>query len=154
MLSCSIIVQRLLVLMVLVASVYGFSNNNPDNPIAISTFSALTPGKEQVLKDAFENKRSNIQVKGQGIVVKILADDFDGSKHQRFIVKLSSGQTLLIAHNIDIAPRINSLQEGDSIAFYGEYEWNPQGGIIHWTHHDTNGNHVGGWLEHKGKRYQ
>jgi hypothetical protein len=140
--------------MVLVASVYGFSNNNLDNPVAISGFSALMPGKEQVLKDAFENKRSNIQVKGQGIVVKILADDFDGSKHQRFIVKLSSGQTLLIAHNIDIAPRINSLQKGDSIAFYGEYEWNPQGGIIHWTHHDPNGNHVGGWIEHKGKRYQ
>lgn len=78
----------------------------------------------------------------------------DGSQHQRFIVELSSGQTLLIAHNIDIAPRINSLQVGDSVRFYGEYEWNPQGGIIHWTHHDPNGYHVGGWIKHNGRTYQ
>ena len=78
----------------------------------------------------------------------------DGSQHQRFIVELSSGQTLLVAHNIDIAPRINSLQISDSIAFYGEYEWNSQGGIIHWTHHDPDGSHVGGWIKHNGKTYQ
>ena len=67
---------------------------------------------------------------------------------------MTVGQTLLIAHNIDIAPRINSLQKGDLILFYGEYEWNPQGGVIHWTHQDPNGNHVGGWIEHEKTRYQ
>jgi hypothetical protein len=107
-----------------------------------------------VFQNAFTNHISNIQVKGQGIVVKILADDFDGSRHQRFIIKLSSGQTLSIAHNIDLAPRINALQTGDSIQFFGEYEWNSQGGVIHWTHRDRHGNHVAGWIEHQGKRYQ
>lgn len=136
--------------MVLITFTYGYIQKQP---IAIAG-SILTPSKEQVLKSAFENQRSNVQVEGKGIVVKILADDFDGSKHQRFIVKLSSGQTLLIAHNIDIAPRINSLQKGDLIGFYGEYEWNSQGGIIHWTHRDPRGNHVGGWIEHQGKKYQ
>jgi hypothetical protein len=135
---------------VLITFTYGYIQKQP---IAIAG-SILTPSKEQVLKSAFENQRSNVQVEGKGIVVKILADDFDGSKHQRFIVKLSSGQTLLIAHNIDIAPRINSLQKGDLIGFYGEYEWNSQGGIIHWTHRDPRGNHVGGWIEHQGKKYQ
>jgi hypothetical protein len=142
--------RKLLFLMVLITFTYG---NIQKQPIAIAG-SILTPSKEQVLKSAFENQRSNVQVEGKGIVVKILADDFDGSKHQRFIVKLSSGQTLLIAHNIDIAPRINSLQKGDLIGFYGEYEWNSQGGIIHWTHRDPRGNHVGGWIEHQGKKYQ
>jgi hypothetical protein len=40
------------------------------------------------------------------------------------------------------------------VAFRGEYEWNPEGGIIHWTHHDPGGRHAGGWLKHKGKTYR
>lgn len=108
---------------------------------------------EQLLRNAFETQRSNFQVQSKGKVIKILEDDIDGSKHQRFIIKLSSGQTLLIAHNIDVAPRISYLREGDSIEFYGEYEWNYEGGVIHWTHHDPSGRHIGGWLKHKGKIY-
>ncbi|MCQ8888523.1 DUF3465 domain-containing protein [Pseudoalteromonas carrageenovora] len=26
--------------------------------------------------------------------------------------------------------------------------------VVHWTHKDPNGYHVGGWLKHKGKIYQ
>ena len=85
---------------------------------------------------AFKTRTSNVQVEGEGIVTRILADDIDGSRHQRFIVRLTSGQTVLIAHNIDVAPRIATLKAGDSIGFYGEYVWNPQGGKVHWTHHD------------------
>ena len=94
------------------------------------------------------------QVSGSGRVIRILADDDDGSRHQRFILQLSSGRTLLIAHNIDLAPRIPSLGTGDTVGFYGEFEPNPQGGLIHWTHHDPQGRHVGGWLEYRGRRYQ
>jgi len=101
-----------------------------------------------------EQWRSGQQVKGSGRVVRILADDNDGSRHQRFILEMSSGQTLLVAHNIDLAPRISSLSTGDTVAFYGEYETNTQGGVIHWTHHDPQGRHAAGWLEHRGRRYQ
>ena len=101
-----------------------------------------------------EQWRSGQQVKGSGRVVRILADDNDGSRHQRFILEMSPGQTLLVAHNIDLAPRISSLSTGDTVEFYGEYETNPQGGVIHWTHHDPQGRHVAGWLEHRGRRYQ
>lgn len=66
---------------------------------------------------------------------------------------MQSGQTLLIAHNIDIAPRIKNLKTNDVVEFYGEYEWNDKGGVIHWTHNDSKGKHVGGWLKHKGKKY-
>jgi hypothetical protein len=103
---------------------------------------------------AFKNRTSNVQVEGEGIVTRILADDLDGSRHQRFVVRLASGQTVLIAHNIDIAPRVAGLQEGDSLRFYGEYVWSAQGGKVHWTHKDPNGRHVAGWIKHNGRTYQ
>ena len=106
------------------------------------------------LQDAYNNHKSDIQVQGVGTVVRILSDDNKGSRHQKFILKLSSGQTILIAHNIDLASRINSISNGDQVQFHGEYEWNKKGGVVHWTHKDPNGYHIGGWLKHKGKTYQ
>lgn len=142
---------KFLVLMALVAATAGYIESAA---IASPQVAVAAKGSEQVLADAFKNRRSNLQVQGQGTVIRLLSDDLEGSKHQRFIIRLSSGQTLLISHNIDLAPRINSLQAGDAIAFYGEYEWNSQGGIIHWTHRDPAGRHVGGWIKHKGRTYQ
>jgi len=43
---------------------------------------------------------------------------------------------------------------GDSVAFKGEYEWNAEGGVIHWTHRDPEGAHVAGWLKHNGQTSQ
>ena len=106
------------------------------------------------LAAAFENQQSNLQIQGNGIVSKILPDDTKGSQHQRFILRLTNGQTLLIAHNIDLAPRIDNLNVGDTVAFYGEYEWNSKGGVIHWTHRDPSGRHEAGWLKHNGQLYQ
>lgn len=109
---------------------------------------------EQLLQTAFKQKQSNIQVEGSGTVIKTLPDDNKGSRHQRFILKLGSGQTLLVAHNIDLAQKIKGLKKGDAVAFYGEYEWSEQGGVIHWTHHDPKGRHADGWLKHNGVVYQ
>lgn len=109
---------------------------------------------DQILAEAFENQRSNIQVQGAGKVSRVLADDNDGSRHQRFLVQLASGQTLLIAHNIDLASRVAALKVGDAIEFYGEYEWNAKGGVIHWTHRDPRGSHAHGWIRHNGRTYQ
>ena len=103
---------------------------------------------------AFASGVSDLQVEGEGTVIRLLPDDLNGSRHQRFIVELPSGQTLLIAHNIDIAPRIPGLATGDTVRFSGEYVWNAKGGVIHWTHHDPKGRHIAGWLTHNGKTYQ
>jgi cold shock CspA family protein len=109
---------------------------------------------DAAISSAFANHQSSVQVSGQGIVAKLLPDDNTGSQHQRFILRLASGQTLLVAHNIDIAQRISSIREGDSVEFYGQYEWNEKGGVVHWTHHDPSGSHVDGWLQYQGQRYQ
>ena len=106
------------------------------------------------IQSAYENHQSDVQVKGRGIVTRILNDDNEGSRHQKFILKLFSGKTVLIAHNIDLAPRINSISKGDQVQFYGEYEWNKKGGVVHWTHHDPKGHHIDGWLKHNGITYQ
>jgi len=106
------------------------------------------------LERAFKERRSNVQVEGEGTVDRLLDDDVDGSRHQRFIVRLPSGQSILILHNIDIAPRVDNPQTGDTIRFYGEYIWSAQGGKVHWTHHDPQGRHVAGWVKHNGKIYQ
>lgn len=111
-------------------------------------------GTDQVLFAAFEQHQSRYQVQGAGEVVRILSDDYDGSRHQRFILRLASGQTLLFAHNIDLAQRIDSLQAGDHVEFNGEYEWNAEGGVIHWTHRDPQGRHESGWLKHNNVTYQ
>jgi hypothetical protein len=103
---------------------------------------------------AFKARRSNVQVQGAGNVIRVLSDDNVGSRHQRFILQLTSGQTVLVAHNIDLAPRIPGLRTGETVSFYGEYEWNAKGGVVHWTHHDPGGRHVGGWLQCRGKRFQ
>lgn len=121
--------------------------------IEISELSAENDDN-QALNRAYENQQSDVQIAGSGIVIRTLADDTKGSQHQKFILRLASGQTLLIAHNIDLAPRINSLSKGDKVEFYGEYEWNSNGGVLHWTHNDPRGNHENGWLKHKGSMYQ
>jgi uncharacterized protein DUF3465 len=90
----------------------------------------------------------------KAVVERVLADDNSGSRHQRFIVRLGSGQTLLIAHNIDIAPRVEGLAPGDTITFSGIYETNDKGGVVHWTHRDPSGRHAAGWIELRGHRYQ
>ncbi|MCB9514039.1 MAG: DUF3465 domain-containing protein [Candidatus Latescibacteria bacterium] len=89
----------------------------------------------------------------EGTVDRLLDDDDEGSRHQRFILRLASGRTLLVAHNIDLAPRV-PLSRGDRVTVRGEYASNAQGGVIHWTHHDPAGRHPGGWIEAGGKRYE
>lgn len=106
------------------------------------------------LAEAYRRQLSDVQVEGQGVVSRILPDDREGSRHQRFVLRLGDGHTVLVAHNIDLAPRINALREDDTVSFYGEYEWNSKGGVIHWTHHDPDGRHVDGWLRHQGRLYQ
>ncbi len=106
------------------------------------------------IEQLIEQHQSDVQIKLTAQVFKILNDDLKGSRHQRFLIKLSGGQTILIAHNIDLAPRIDDLKKGDIVSINGEYEWNEKGGVIHWTHHDPAKRHIDGWIEHNGNRYQ
>ena len=106
------------------------------------------------IDEAFERQARGVQVEGEGTVDAVLRDDRQGSRHQRFVVRLDSGRTVLVSHNIDLAPRVADIEEGDEVSFSGEYEWNPKGGVVHWTHHDPDGRHPGGWVRHEGRTYR
>lgn len=106
------------------------------------------------LADAYTRRLQDVPIEASGRVIKVLPDDNQGSRHQRFLLDSGLGHSLLVAHNIDLAPRIPDLQRGDSVLFKGEYVWNEKGGVVHWTHHDPDGRHPGGWLKHNGRTYQ
>lgn len=150
------------IIVLLIAAYLGvdLEQNQSSPSVDVSPKEALAPATTSVQGDteniskAFQQKQSNLQVRSQGKVIAILADDQDGSRHQKFILELSNGMTLLVAHNIDLAPRIQNIQIGDQVQFFGEYEYSEKGGVIHWTHHDPSNKHVEGWLKHQGKTYQ
>jgi len=103
-------------------------------------------------EDAFRNHRSGVMVTAEGAVIRMLSDDNDGSRHQRFIIRLASGQTLLIAHNIDLSTRV-PVQQNSQVKLHGQYEWSDKGGTVHWTHRDPQQKHEAGWIEVGGRRY-
>ena len=127
------------------------STNASSPTTEVSTDSAES--SDDLLAELFKDQKSDVQVQGQGTVIRLLTDDSEGNRHQRFILELDSGQTLLITHNIDIAPRLDVIAVGDRVEFYGVYFYNEQGGGIHWTHHDPKGQHISGWLKWNGEKF-
>ena len=117
-----------------------------------SLSSGLASEDNAALKQAFAKKQSHVWLEGNGVVKKLLPDDTKGAKHQRFLVTIAPEQTLLFAHNIDLAQRAE-VNVGDQVQFRGEYIYNPKGGIMHWTHHDPQGRQ-GGWIRVNGQTYE
>jgi uncharacterized protein DUF3465 len=137
------------------AAVPGHAGNSEANQAApAATARSAGNCNDDALANAYRNHQSRVEVCGRGVISRVLKDDLEGSRHQRFIVRLPPGRTLLIAYNIDLAPRIDGLRAGSPIEFTGEYEWNGQGGVVHWTHHDPGGRHPAGWIRYEGRVYQ
>lgn len=109
---------------------------------------------QQAIVSAFDARQSDLIVECDVEVMKVLRDDNEGHRHQKALLRLSNGHTVLLAHNIDLAKRV-PFNKGDTIKLRGEYEYNEQGGVIHWTHHaPPRSNHIPGWIEFQGKRYE
>jgi len=114
---------------------------------------SVQPDDAAIVTD-FRNHRSNVEVTADGTVVRLLADRSSSTgTHEQFIIKLSSGDlTVEVEHNISIARRV-PVKEGDQVIVHGEYVWNAQGGLIHFTHHDPQGTHEGGYIVDGGTTY-
>jgi hypothetical protein len=100
---------------------------------------------------AYADRLSGVWIEVHGEVTRLLEDDSEGSPHQRFILRLDGGNTLLVVHNLDLAERV-PVTPGDRVSLRGRYEWNDRGGVVHWTHHDPAGVERGGWIEYDGGR--
>ncbi len=130
-----------------------------DRPTNVSTtdatdaLRAIAKKGDAIIESAFRAKRKKVWVETVCKVTRVLRDDTVGHKHQQFIVEISTGRTLKVAHNIDLAPRV-PLTRGDLVHIYGRYEYEERGGVLHWTHHDPGGRQKGGWIRHKGKTYK
>lgn len=133
------------------ASRQTFSPSGPSAPGAAESSERLD---NAALHRAIASRAEDVQIEATGEVIKLLPDDNQGSRHQRFLVRVGEGRTVLIAHNIDLAPRVDALREGDAVSFSGEYVWNEKGGVVHWTHHDPKARHVDGWIRHEGRTFQ
>lgn len=105
------------------------------------------------MKQTFGKDASGSWIEASGLVQRLLSDDKDGSRHQRFILDVGDRQTLLITHNIDIAERV-PVGLRDRVKFRGMYEWNVHGGLVHWTHHDPHGVEDGGFVKYRARTYQ
>ena len=134
------------VLVVLLLVVWYFNNQGGE----VSQSPATGSG---VVEQAYADRRSGVWVEVDGRVTRLLSDDNEGSRHQRFVLALDSGHTVLVAHNIDLAERVPVPQDG-RVRLRGRYEWNERGGVIHWTHHDPDGSSPGGWVRHGDAIYR
>jgi len=105
------------------------------------------------VETAHQQRLSGITVEVTGLVERLLPDDHEGSRHQRFTLRLFSGHTVLIAHNIDLAPRV-PISPDDLVTVRGEYGYNEKGGVIHWTHRDPENKRPGGWIRFHDHEYR
>lgn len=119
----------------------------------LPTGGTLGPDDDETVRTVRRAKRSDAQVEIRARVSKLLPDDDDTPRHQRFLLGLSDGSTVLVAHNLDLAPRV-PVDKGSIIRAFGEFEWNEKGGVLHWTHKDPKRRHPDGWIEVDGRRYQ
>lgn len=106
------------------------------------------------IAELFRNQESDSWVEATGRVTRLLADDTDGERHQKFLMAVSNEITVLVSHNIDAAPRV-PVREGEYVRLRGEYEYTDKGGVVHFTHKPKFKRKApGGWIEHAGTRYE
>jgi hypothetical protein len=119
-------------------------------PWAVDASTFVEPAGED---NRAEPVRSGVTITADGKLEKVLGDNATGEHDQQFTLRLPSGSTVLVMHNVDVASRIPDLKPGETVRIHGEYEWNVSGGIVRSTHRDPSGKFDAGWIEYRGQRY-
>lgn len=94
---------------------------------------------------------SSVAVVASGTVAQLLGTySSPTGQHEGFTLR-SKAMTIRIEDNVSITGPI-PLSKGEPVTLQGQYECND--GVIHWTHRDPRGRHIGGYIEAGGKIYR
>jgi hypothetical protein len=73
--------------------------------------------------------------------------------HESFGVRSDDGVALKVVDNVSLAPPV-AVTPGDRVVVQGVLiPSSARGPLVHWTHHDPHGHHVGGFIEWNGRVY-
>lgn len=106
----------------------------------------------RVLADAYVNKKSGMMAEVQGQVTRLIMDEDESAREQKFVIHAISGQSLMVTHDLSRSDRV-PVATGDEVIVRGEYVWTEPGGMLIWTTRDSGSGDRHGWIDHKGERY-
>jgi hypothetical protein len=104
------------------------------------------------VQDAHRHRQTGFMAEVEGIVARILMDDREDRRNQKFTIRLTNGQMLLVIHDQEAAGRV-PLSVGDTVLVRGEYVWTEMGGTLRHTQRDYSTRRLHGWIDHQGERY-
>ena len=108
---------------------------------------------DSALVQALNSKRNVTYLEAANlVVVELLPDDTSGREHQKFVTKLSTGQTVQIISNLDMCQKI-PVRVGDVVSVGGEFIWTKFGGLVHWVHYDPRKIRKDGYILYNGNLY-
>ncbi len=138
--------------------VLGYENEPAyDNAFTQANELAVSPellASQQGIIDAQAQRLRKVEVTTSAQVWRLLPNDENsrGFRHQRFLIRLGNGTTVLVANDVTVGQMV-PVKAGDIVEIKGEYIWTERGGVLHWTHH-TDDRHVGGWIRLGNQIYQ
>lgn len=111
----------------------------------------IEPGFMTV-QDAYRYHQTGMMAEVTGTVARVLMDDKDDPRHQKFIIRMTNGQSLLILHDQVSGDQV-PVKVDDTVLVRGEYQWTETGGMLRFTQRDYSPRRMHGWIEHQGRRY-
>jgi hypothetical protein len=118
----------------------------------VSAQAMISPGQAEVVQAQQNHQEVNFLEVKNAHVTQVLPDDLIGSKHQKWIVQLEDGSSLLCVYNSDMGDRI-PVQVGQTMSLGGQYIWDRGGGLIHWLHADPQHRRPDGYVLLNGTTY-
>ncbi len=110
---------------------------------------SAAPNCNQV-SEAFRRHQSGNWLSLTASVDRLLPDSTSLHTEQRFIVRCGNGQTVLIDNDVGVGQRV-PVVVGVAITLRGQFIWNDEGGLVHYTHHGGPNN--GGWILFRNHLY-
>lgn len=131
-------------------------NRSSAAALTLLALCSCTPGpNDAALCTAIASRTSGVEVIADGTVARVLGTSAGPSgPHEGFLLRLRSGcaATLRVETNVAFTGPI-PLRAGESVVVKGEYDSDPDGDVIHFTHRELHGTHPGGYVEVGGTYY-